>query len=86
MKNKKQVQIIKPADFIVMFFGGLRPAAKAIGRSHASVNKWRRPVSDRGTGGYIPRAVMHRILTLAEKNNWQITAYDLIIGRDAKNV
>lgn len=79
---KKDCQQLKrPADFVISYFGGLRPAARAIGVHHSSLNKWRWSEEDGGCDGFIPRKVMHRILDLAEKHNWKITAVDLILGK-----
>lgn len=81
MKSKKQEHFLRPADFVIHYFGGLRPASRAIGRSHAAINKWRHPAKDGGCDGYIPRIAMHRILDLAKKNNWKIKGMDLILGK-----
>ncbi len=84
MRLKSQVKNQRPADFLVDYFGGLRKCARAIGRSHSAVNKWRKTKKEKGTDGFIPRVAMHRILDLAEKNKWKITAYDLIFGKRCK--
>lgn len=82
--NKRQAKLQRPADFLVEYFNGLRKCARAVGRSHAAVNKWRRSKREGGTDGFIPRIAMHQILRLSEKHGWQITAYDLIFGRVKK--
>lgn len=80
-KTKQQEKYLRPADFIIFYFGGLRPAARAIGRSHASINKWRRRQKDGGCDGFIPRKAMHIILNLAAKKGYKIEALDLLLGR-----
>ena len=72
---------LKPAEYIVFFFKGIRPAARAIGRSPGSIYKWTRPAIEKGTGGEIPRAAQHVILKLALKKKLDITAEDLAFGR-----
>jgi hypothetical protein len=79
-----QEKLLKPADYVIRQLGGLRPAARKIGCHHSSVNKWRWSEKDGGCDGFIPRKVMHKILNLAMKNNWNITAYDLIFGHPIK--
>lgn len=78
---RKQGKFLSPAEFIIHYFGGLRPAARAIGRSHAAINKWRRPKKDGGCDGFIPRIAMHIILDLAGKKGYKIRGNDLIFGR-----
>lgn len=78
---KKQAKLLRPAEFIILYFGGLRPAARAIGKSHAAIALWRRSKKEGGTDGEIPRLAIHRILDLTKKHGWKITAYDLIFGR-----
>lgn len=80
--NKQEIVLrVRPADFIIEYFGGLRPAARAIGRSHAAINLWRKPKEQGGCDGFIPRLAMHIILDLAEKKGYKIDAVDLLIGR-----
>jgi len=81
MKQKSQPKLIRPADYVIQVFGGLRATARALGRSHASVNKWRHSKKNKGCDGFVPREAMHIILDIAEKRGLDITAYDLLLGR-----
>lgn len=81
MLNKSQRKIITPAELVIELFGGLRPTARILGRSHSAVNQWRKPKSHGGCDGFIPRLIIHKVLDIAERDGLKITAIDLIIGR-----
>lgn len=80
MKNKSQEKRIRPADYVIQLFGGVRATARAIGRSHASVILWRHTKAKGGCDGFVPSGAMHIILGLAEERHLNITAEDLLIG------
>lgn len=58
--------------------------ANAIGRSPGRVCNWTRPIDGRdGTGGRIPSdAVKIKLLMLARERGIDLTAEDLLFGRD----
>ena len=72
---------ISPAEHVIKKFGGVRATARALGRTHGAVSKWRQPKSKRGTGGQIPNGCMGRIMELGRTNGMDITATDLVFGR-----
>lgn len=80
MTHRNQEKLLRPADFVIYYFGGLRPAARAIGRSHAAINKWRHSKRKGGCDGFIPRIALHIILKKAKLHNWKIEAMDLMVG------
>jgi hypothetical protein len=43
-----------PAEIVIERFGGIRPAAKALGISPTTVLRWSQPREKGGTGGNIP--------------------------------
>lgn len=66
---------LSPTQFIVRQFGGVRAAARVIGRSPSAVSQWQT------RGGTIPSSVHKTILTEAKKRRIDISADDLIFGR-----
>lgn len=75
------METIRPADYVIQIFGGVRATARAVGRSAPSICKWRQSRSRGGTGGNIPNAAQMRILKIAARLNLDITPSDLIWGR-----
>jgi len=75
---------LSPADYVVRIFGGVRKTAKAIGRSPASVSKWKKPVAAKGCGGDIPRLAQQAVMHVAKLTKLDITPNDLMYGRDVK--
>lgn len=71
-----------PAEHVIRVFGGVRATARAIGRAHTAVVLWRKPKAEGGTGGKIPNAAITVIADLARRQKLDITADDLIYGRD----
>ena len=75
-----------PADYAIHIFGGIRPLARAIGRSHTSVSKWRYRRENRGCNGNVPSLAQRRILEIAKKKKLDITPEDLVYGRRVKKI
>jgi hypothetical protein len=76
---------LNPAQYVVKVFGGVRKTAREIGRSPSSVSKWNKPVAAKGLGGEIPRLSQRAVLHVAKIKKLDITAEDIIFGRDVKN-
>lgn len=72
---------LSPADWVIHVFKGVRKAARAIGRSPASVSKWAKSKDKRGSGGLIPANSQRRVLEQARKYGLDITEKDVIWGR-----
>ena len=75
---------MKPADYIIHIFGGVRPTARALNRAPSSVTAWRWPRKRKGLNHTIPSALHQKILKIAKDEGLDITASDLIYGRDTK--
>lgn len=73
---------LNPAQCVLKIFGGVRPAARAIGRSPSSISAWSRKRKTRGMKGSVPRKAQLRILALAKSMRLDVTANDLTLGRD----
>lgn len=63
-------------------FRGVRATARAIGRNPSTVSKWQREREAKGTSGEIPGSAQRTILAAARERGLDITAEDLIFGRD----
>jgi hypothetical protein len=75
---------LSPAKYVIHVFGGVRPTARAIGRDPSTVCKWPLPRAQKGCDGKIPGGVFRTILKEAKKRKLDITANDLIFGRNIK--
>lgn len=65
--------------------GGVRKTARAIGRDPSAVSKWQKLPDSNGVLGIIPRNAQLEILTYAKKNKLDISANDLILGRNVRS-
>jgi|2_EtaG_2_1085320.scaffolds.fasta_scaffold246290_2 hypothetical protein len=68
---------LNPAEYVILSFGGVRATARAIGYVPESISKWR--YQGRGR---VPTSVQELILDIANERNLDITAMDLIKGRN----
>lgn len=68
---------LSPAEYVIMIFGGVRATAREIGYSPSAISKWRH----QGKGN-IPNSVKLLIYNIAQNKGYDITAEDLLIGRD----
>jgi len=75
-ENTKQIHKYRPAEYVIMAFGGVRATARAIGYNPDSIIKWRR------RKGFVPTSAQEVILKAAIENDVDITADDLILGRE----
>lgn len=72
---------ITPAVWVSKRFGGNRAVARAIGCAPCSVIRWKRR-SNGDLAGAIPPDQAAKILVFAESNGIDVTARDLILGRE----
>jgi hypothetical protein len=66
---------INPVDLVIDLFGGVRKLARAIGRDPAAVSRWKRL-------GVVPTSVQKKILQTAWDQGIEVSAHDIIFGRD----
>lgn len=75
---------LEPAASIIEAFGGLSATAEAAGTTTTTVQRWRRPQSKGGTGGYIPRWHHQKLIARALENGWVLNPaafYDVSLLR-----
>jgi len=75
------MKFMRPADYVIHAFKGVRATARAIGRHPSSVSRWQVPKNRKGTDGMIPHRAQHLVLEAAQNLELDITPTDLIIGR-----
>lgn len=68
---------LKPAEYVIKEFGGVRATARVIGYTPEAISKWR--YQGRGR---VPSGVQELILDKAVEMGRDITARDLIKGRE----
>lgn len=69
-------QNLTPVDLVIHSFGGVRKLARAIDRDPAAISRWRK-------SGTVPTPVQRKLLELAWARGINISAHDLIFGREA---
>lgn len=67
------IQKCEPAATIIGALGGLSVVAKAAGVSVVTAQRWRFPVSNGGTGGFIPRKHHAVLIELAKERGIDLT-------------
>ena len=70
-KNKQT-----PGQLVIAEFGGVRPLARAIGRDPASISRWQKGDVN------IPSSMQRKVLETAWDRGIEITAHEIIFGRD----
>ena len=68
-----------PADKVISAFGGVRAAARILGRNASSISRWRKPVVEGGTGGRVPGGIQGAVLSAARMRGLNLSADDLIL-------
>jgi hypothetical protein len=66
---------LTPVDLAVKLFGGVRALARAVGRDPAAVSRWKK-------SGCIPSSVQLHLLRVAKSQGLDLTAHDIIFGRE----
>lgn len=78
---------LNPAEYVIHMFDGVRPLARAIKKSPSTVCLWRSNRSRKnGQKGRIPSSSHLPILNEARSRGLDITADDLIYGRELINI
>lgn len=73
---------LKPAEYVIMAFGGVTACARAIGMNKSSVHKWKKSKENRGCDGMIPTANQVKVLEAAKLLGIDVTPTDLVLGRE----
>ena len=73
--------ILTPAELVIKLFGGVRAAAREIGRNPGAVSRWNSSKLKGGTGGMVPSAAQRIILKIAKKKRLKITLEELNYGK-----
>ena len=71
----EQTSKTTPVQLLIAEFGGLRLLARKIGRDCGSVCRWQK-------SGLVPTSMQKKVLETAWDNNINISAHELIFGRD----
>ena len=64
-----------PVELAIDLFGGVRKLARALGRDPAAVSRWQK-------SGVVPTSIQRRLLELAWERGINITAHDIVFGRE----
>ncbi len=67
-----------PVELAIDMFGGVRKLARALGRDPAAVSRWQK-------SGVVPTSVQRRLLELAWERGIDISAHDMIFGREVND-
>lgn len=73
------MKTINPAVLVIEYFGGIRPTGRALNRSPGAVIKWKET-------GQLPQSIQRYILENAKQNHWNLTATDVVLGREERRV
>lgn len=73
---------LSPAEYVIRIFGGVRKTARAIGVSPTAVVGWRAIGRRKEQLGRVPSKSQRRILERARELGLDLTAEDLIMGRE----
>ena len=67
-----------PVELAIDMFGGVRKLARALGRDPAAVSRWQK-------SGVVPTSVQRRLLELAWERGIDISAHDIVVGREVND-
>ncbi len=67
-----------PVELAIDMFGGVRKLARALGRDPPAVSRWQK-------SGVVPTSVQRRLLELAWERGINITAHDIVFGREVND-
>ena len=72
----EQTSKTTPVQLLIAEFGGVRALARAVHRDAASVSRWQKG------DGLVPTSMQKKVLETAWDNNINISAHELIFGRE----
>lgn len=72
-----------PAELVIERLGGVSKVARLLGQDYSSVLRWPRPKDQKGAEGKVPTHAQRTILDYARANGLDLTAEDLIYGRNS---
>ena len=64
-----------PVQLLIAEFGGVRALARSVHRDAASISRWQ-------NSGLVPTSMQKKVLETAWDNNINISAHELIFGRE----
>jgi hypothetical protein len=67
-----------PVELAIDMFGGVRKLARALNRDPAAVSRWQK-------SGIVPTTIQRRLLELAWERGIDITAHDIVFGREVND-
>lgn len=79
---REKVKRIPPAEHVIAVCGGTTKTASLFGFLATNVSAWKKAKERGGYGGQIPRSKQQVILLKAKELGLDITAEDLILGRE----
>lgn len=80
--GKVATRWISPAEYVIGVCGGTSKAAEVFGILPNYISSWKRSKDRKGCGGEIPRSQQKLILLKARELGLDITAEDLVLGRE----
>lgn len=72
------IYTMKPANYVISIFGGVRPLARLLGVDPSVVSRWPAPKERRGQGGLVPSKYQGQLLRLARRKRLPLKAEQLI--------
>jgi len=73
--DMEQTSKTTPVQLLIAEFGGVRALARSVHRDAASISRWQK-------SGLVPTNMQKKVLETAWDNNINISAHELIFGRD----
>lgn len=74
MGHNEIMTIKTPAQHVISIIGGVRATARKLKKTPGTISTWKKK-------GNVPGPAQAQILAIAEEENLDITAHDLILGR-----
>ena len=75
---------LTPVEVAARAFGSQYKLAKALGVPDRTISHWKRSKDRKGCDGDIPRTYLRKVLTIARTKGLDLTADDLIFGREVQ--
>ncbi len=78
--------MLSPAEYVIHVFGSGQAVANVVGKTRQAVYLWKRPRKLGGCDGKVPTRSIEKILKAAKLRGLDLTAEDLIRGRNVRKV